>query len=280
MGLPIRSALQRVGSAAAAGAVWWIVYKLTGRAGNAHGSAMAIASAVILVGYAGFIVWITYIPWPRRRYPDAMARGLTGLVLILLAVLGMLLAVGVYFHIGLLVMGVAFMTVVPLAIAIPPSVYGYVRAKGKERAARDRPIPRAELFDRLADHTHVIERTTTDPPRRWRELRYYTADGRMPGFKEEDGRIEPYPAAVTWRIQDGLLETVSSLAPEKTTRYKLMARSDGQIAYYFHEPGSQLHRLCGFHTIEIRAGEPQVTAPPVSGVVTSGDHAPAPTPTS
>jgi hypothetical protein len=260
MGLPFRSGLQRLFPAVAAGGLIWLVYILAGPTGTAHGGAVAIASAAILVAYATFLLWITFGPRRPRGYDRQLSVWLTGLVLCCLGVLGVLLTVGVYFRLGILVTGVAFFTVVPACIGIPPIVYEAFRKWQKKREQRDRPIPADELFNRLAGQTHVIERVSPEPEhRRWRELRYYAADGRMPGFKEEDGRVEPYPAAVTWRIRDGFLETVSSLTPEKTTRYRLMTRVDGQIAYYFHEPGSQLHGLCGFYTIEIRTGEPQPT---------------------
>jgi hypothetical protein len=186
------------------------------------------------------------------------------LVIVLLA-LGALLAVGWFFHVSALVKIVAALTILPTIHIVVSLIITGIGVALKRWARRERRLRAADLTSRLAGSTHVVERVSPDqPPRRWRELRYYAPDGRMIGYAEEGGRVRAYPAVVTWRVEGNLLETVTSLEPGKTRRYRLGLGPDGQLSYHHVEPGSPLDGIV-FRTVEIRRGEPSVTDDDPSG---------------
>ena len=110
----------------------------------------------------------------------------------------------------------------------------------------------------LSGKTHVILRVQAEPKREFRELRYYDPDGSVRGFEEEDGTIKPIPVAVTWKTDEQGLATESSIAPGIPFRYTIMRRRDGNISYYFYEPGAKNHGWLAFRTADVREGEPKV----------------------
>jgi hypothetical protein len=126
----------------------------------------------------------------------------------------------------------------------------------KRSAEHQTWIRQEQIARRLSGRTHVIDRHSSDPPRKWRELRYYAPDGRMPGYKEENGQLEAYPAKVTWRAEGGYLVTVSPEHLDKPMKYTLMSRRDGTISYYLYDESSPQNNQLLFRTAEIREGEP------------------------
>jgi hypothetical protein len=153
---------------------------------------------------------------------------------------------------------VAAITVLPgihIGLAL---IYEGIKALRKKRAQRGRRISGQELTDALAGRTHVIRRISSDqPPRRWRELRFYAPDGQMRGYaEEEDGRIHAHPAKVTWRVEGVQLVIDSSVEPQKPFRYTMRVGVDGELIYVHYEPGAPLHGYVLFRTMEILATEP------------------------
>jgi hypothetical protein len=226
---------------------------------------LAAVSAILLATYLALLLWSRFNPRRRRGVDSALAESMTLILVIVLLVLGALLAVGWFFHVGAIVKIVAAVTILPTIQLVLSLIVTGIGVALKRWAMRERWLGAADLTSRLAGSTHVIERVSADqPPRRWRELRYYAPDGRMVGYAEEDGRVRAYPAIVTWRVEGDLLETVTSLEPGKTRRYRLALGPDAQISYHHVEPGSPLDGLV-FRTIEIRRGEPSVTGDDASG---------------
>jgi hypothetical protein len=221
----------------------------------------AITAASVLAIFFALLMWGRFSPWRRRSADGAMGEGCVVFAAYGVAALGVLLAIGWWFHIRAIIWFVALISVLPAVQIALGAVYEGFKSLRKKWERRERKPGARELEQMLAGRTHVIPRNTAeDPARRWLELRYYAPDGRMVGYKaEQDGRITAYPGQVTWRIEDGRLVTVSSLEPDKPFRYTLTLGYTGQFSYLQYEPGSKLHGLVVFRTVEVREGEPSVT---------------------
>jgi hypothetical protein len=220
--------------------------------------ALAITGAAVLAIFFALLMWGRFNPWQRRSAHDFMGDGCVTFAAIGVAGLGLLLAVGWYFHIRPIIRLIALITVFPALQLAFGLIFEAIKSLRKKLARRERRLSSSALEQLLAGHTHVIPRTSSDnPPRRWRELRFYAPDGRMTGYaREADGHIRAYPAQVTWRIEHGRLVTLSSLEPGKPFRYTLTLGHDGQVSYRHYEPGSKLHGLVLFRTVEVTQGEP------------------------
>jgi hypothetical protein len=111
----------------------------------------------------------------------------------------------------------------------------------------------------LSGQTHVSHYGSNDPPRNWKEMRYYSPDGRVIQYEEEGGRTRLIPGNVTWSIEGGLFVTLNDLQPGNKNRYLLRETPEGQIGYYIHAPFSRIHGILSRRTVAIQAGEPVAT---------------------
>jgi hypothetical protein len=219
---------------------------------------MTITAGVLLAIYAiGIAASIIYFK-KEGGYDAQLGVGCSIMLAGVVGIVAALFAVAVAFRVDWLRNIVAAAAIFPALLIIPSLAVEAVKHQIKRRAERERRIVSPELAQRLSGQTHVISRTTHDPPSQWLELRYYAPDGTMPGYKEVDGQITAYPAQVTWRVEDDCLVTVSSLEPSKPYRYKLAEAPDGQIRYYVDSPEITWKAL-SFQTREIRQGEPTAT---------------------
>jgi hypothetical protein len=264
-----RTILNRVPMAAIVGVAWVAMWGLVSnhapwtaefwRWNGEFSRPLAIVTAALLVAYIGAFVFLMFKPTRHSGPDDAMAVGCISMVCFALAMILALLGISAHYHLNLIVRLIMVGTLLPSVPVVAQLAWlGFGKLKGRN-AERQTWIRPDEIVPRLSGKTHVIERRTSDPPRRWRELRYYAPDGRMPGYKEEDGRIEAYPAHVTWRAEGGYLVTVSPEHLAKPMQYTLMSRPNGTISYYLHDESSPQNNQLLFRTAEIREGEPVVT---------------------
>jgi len=106
---------------------------------------------------------------------------------------------------------------------------------------------------------------STDPPRQWNDLHYFSPDGRVIRYREEDGRVERVDDVVTWTVEGGRLMTLNDIKPENRIAYVLHDTPDGRVAYYIHMPFSRANGVLSRRTSEVCSGEPVVT-PEAGGV--------------
>jgi hypothetical protein len=220
---------------------------------------MAITAAILIALY--IIGIFVAINWPRRRrHPeDRIADGCLVGVAVGLGVLGAILGIVVWLHARWAVNAIFVLTVFPVVVAGPQLAWAGIKALRRKAIARGTTIPPDQLRDRLSGHTHVSQYGSVDPPRRWSELRYYSPDGRVIDYLEEDGQTKLVPGDVTWGIEGKLFVTLNDHRPGNRNRYVLKETPDGQIAYYIHAPLSRLNGRLSRRTAAVRPGEPVTT---------------------
>jgi hypothetical protein len=192
----------------------------------------------------------------RRSYDSQMMAGCLWITGAGVLVVGALLAVSIIWQINWLRNIIAPMVIGPMLLFIPGLAVEGVKRLKKDHANREWPVPAPELPARLSGQTHVIQHWSGDGPLPWYELRYYSPDGKLRGYKRVEGKITALPAEVTWRVEGNVLITLSSLEPDKPNRYKLTRNRGGGIVYYLADTA---WKALAFSTVEIRQGEPVVS---------------------
>jgi hypothetical protein len=74
---------------------------------------LAITGAALLAIFFALLMWLRFNPWQRRSMHDFMGDGCVVFAAIGVAALGLLLAVGCYFHISAIIRLIALITVFP-----------------------------------------------------------------------------------------------------------------------------------------------------------------------
>jgi hypothetical protein len=221
---------------------------------------MAIASSILIGAY---LLWILLvIKWPTRQHnpEDGMAVGCLMLVAMGLLAIGLMLAVGVVFHLRPIVYGVFVITAFPAALALPQLAWEGIKKLKANATARGVKIPADKLAGRLSGVTHIVRRADAELTRVWNELRYYAPDGRIICYEEVGSEVKRVPSELTWSVDHGRLTTLGDICPGNRSTYVLRDTPDGQIAYYIHLPLSKLNRRLSRKTIAVHEGAPVETA--------------------